>query len=738
MQINVTYDNSLNSLSSVLVADFKEAVTSAVDYFDSLFKNDITLTIQFGWGEVNGTTIGSGSVGENISYYNNYTYTQIADAVKSVDTTSTIQVDAASLLGTDPSGGTGNYWISTALADTLGLAGSPGLAGYVGLNSSESYSWSQSSIASGTYDAVGVLEHEISEVLGRVSFGGKNEFSDGSDYTLLDNFDYTGTGSFGTATGRDWNADTNSAQGYFSYNGTTTTLAFDPKSQDQAGNDVADWSSSVGDDSFGYAFSGEKGVISQTDLQVMNVLGYQVANTVSQSAPTSLTATENASAGLSGLSISTSSQIGDAANTVLTLTLSASHGVFTASTATGLTIGGAGTAALTLTGTQSIINAALAAASYHPNANYVGSDTISATTVDQIGDTSGAKSIAVTVQSSSPCYARGSRILTPSGEVEIERLTIGGLVTTAFGEARPIRWIGHRWVDCANHPDPFSVWPVRIAAGAIADQRPTRDLVVSPDHSLYIDGALTRAAKLLNGTTIRRERPASVEYWHVELETHDILVAEALPAESYLDCGNRAAFAENDGPVDLHPRFAPSAEAEASWRARSCAPRADEGETIVAMRERVARRALALGARTTGDPGLQLIADGETLTPIAVEARRFRFEIPEGATELRLVSRAAIPADMAALENCDSRRLGVRVSDVFIDGSSVEANHPAFQRGWHEIEVEGGRESRWTVGDAALPLGRQIEFQIDTLPQYPLASRSDEPARAFRRAVSSF
>lgn len=125
---------------------------------------------------------------------------------------------------------------------------------------------------------------------------------------------------------------------------------------------------------------------------------------------------------------------------------------------------------------------------------------------------------------------------------------------TASGAFRPIKWLGHRNIDCRSHPDPYAVMPLRIAAHALASNRPARDLFVSPGHSICIDmlgEVLIPASSLVNGTTIIQEDVDSVTYWHVELDTHDIILAENLPCESYLDMGNRGFFAENDA-LDFH------------------------------------------------------------------------------------------------------------------------------------------------------------------------------------------
>ena len=158
-----------------------------------------------------------------------------------------------------------------------------------------------------------------------------------------------------------------------------------------------------------------------------------------------------------------------------------------------------------------------------------------------------------------PCFASGTRILTERGPVAVEALRLGDRVMTpATPEcpSRPVIWLGHRAVDCRSHPRPADVVPIRVRAGAFGPGMPARDLLLSPDHAVFAREVLIPVRYLLNGTTITRERTAAVTYWHVELSEHAILLAEGLPVESYLDTGNRAAFANHAGPVWLHPDFA--------------------------------------------------------------------------------------------------------------------------------------------------------------------------------------
>ena len=159
-----------------------------------------------------------------------------------------------------------------------------------------------------------------------------------------------------------------------------------------------------------------------------------------------------------------------------------------------------------------------------------------------------------------PCFAAGSRILTASGELPVEAVRAGMLVPS-LTHRRPLRvtWVGERRVDCAAHPRPAEVWPVRIAADALAPGVPHRDLLVSPDHAVALpDGrggaVLIPARHLVNGATIVQEQRDVVCYHHVELEWHGVLVAEGLAAESYLDTGNRGGFADiGERPRDFAP-----------------------------------------------------------------------------------------------------------------------------------------------------------------------------------------
>jgi hypothetical protein len=147
--------------------------------------------------------------------------------------------------------------------------------------------------------------------------------------------------------------------------------------------------------------------------------------------------------------------------------------------------------------------------------------------------------------------------LTQHGECAVEALRVGDLVPAlAGGRLARIRWIGHRRVDCRRHPQPRAVWPVRVAAGAFAPGAPTRDLWLSPDHAIWHHGMLVPIRYLVNGASISQLAMDEVTYWHVELAAHDVLFAEGLAVESYLDTGNRSAFGNGGDGVMAHADLA--------------------------------------------------------------------------------------------------------------------------------------------------------------------------------------
>ena len=242
-----------------------------------------------------------------------------------------------------------------------------------------------------------------------------------------------------------------------------------------------------------------------------------------------------------------------------------------------------------------------------------------------------------------PCYCTGTRILTDRGEVAVEALAIGDVVVTALGEHRPIRWIGNRsYIGRFANTNP-AVLPVCVKAGALDDGIPNRDLWVSPDHALYLDGVLIPAEHLVNGATIvKADRIESVTYWHIELDSHDVLLAEGAPAESFVDDGGRAIFYNAASYRDLYPNT-PTWSVPAVY----CAERVKDGYALEAVRRRLAIRAglPVAPARVFGELlGSLDLCDGSRITGWAQDLAH-----PDGPVCLDIVVDGAVVA-MACAE----------------------------------------------------------------------------------------
>ncbi|WP_246775821.1 Hint domain-containing protein [Methylobacterium aquaticum] len=186
------------------------------------------------------------------------------------------------------------------------------------------------------------------------------------------------------------------------------------------------------------------------------------------------------------------------------------------------------------------------------------------------------------------CFTTGTLIRTARGEVAVEELRVGDHAVTASGALRPVVWIGHRHIDGAGKALHHDQQPIHIRAGAFGAGLPARDLRLSPGHPVLVgadqDGAgghLVPVMCLINGTSIAREPAAAVTYWHVELDAHDILLAEGLPAESYLDWGDRPFFTQASDHALHNPDFI------VPGLAARCRPVAVDGPVVEAERARL-------------------------------------------------------------------------------------------------------------------------------------------------------
>jgi hypothetical protein len=230
---------------------------------------------------------------------------------------------------------------------------------------------------------------------------------------------------------------------------------------------------------------------------------------------------------------------------------------------------------------------------------------------------------------------------------------------------------------------------------------PNRDLRVTKGHAFLFDGVLIPIEFLVNHRTILwDDRAQEVELYHVELDTHDVLLANGAPAESYRDDGNRWLFQN----------------ANSGWHLPSkppCLPVLTGGPVVDAVWRRLLDRAdprprLPL----TDDPDLHLLVDGIRVNG-ARAGDRTVFRLPQEATMVLLCSRAAAPAAPAELGlTRDPRNLGVAVRRIELwrgrHLTVIEADDPRLIEGFHGFEPECGH--RWTNGAAMLPVGAFGDF----------------------------
>ena len=187
------------------------------------------------------------------------------------------------------------------------------------------------------------------------------------------------------------------------------------------------------------------------------------------------------------------------------------------------------------------------------------------------------------------CFMAGTRVRTPEGEVPVETLKRGDVVVSADGRSVPVIWLGKQTIS-TRFADPLRTLPIRIKAGALDENVPSRDLLVSPDHALLVQGALIHAGALVNGSSIVRETrvPTTFVYYHVEAEDHSLILAENTPAETFVDNVDRLNFDNWAEHLELYPRGRQIEELPY--------PRAKSARQVpVHARVKLAERAIAIG-----------------------------------------------------------------------------------------------------------------------------------------------
>jgi hypothetical protein len=331
---------------------------------------------------------------------------------------------------------------------------------------------------------------------------------------------------------------------------------------------------------------------------------------------------------------------------------------------------------LTVTGTSSAVKFQLASADYAAN-NWLATNNGSNGTEVFLGN--------------APCFCSGTRIMTDRGEVAVEDVVVGDRVMTQAGEAKPVTWIGYGRVLIAPGRRSAAT-PILVCRSALADNVPRRDLRITKGHSLFLDDVLIPAEFLVNHRSILwDDRAGQVEFYHIELATHDVLLADGAPAESYRDDGNRWLFQNANSGWSQPPK-------------PTCAPVVTGGLIVDAAWRRLLDRAGPRpGLPLTDVPDLHLLVDGQRVDGSLRPSGHCVFDLPRRPSELRVMSRAGSPAELGLAR--DPRVLGVAVRQIRLwQGRRLrvlDAADESLVVGFHAFEPDNGY--RWTDGDAPLP-----------------------------------
>jgi hypothetical protein len=322
------------------------------------------------------------------------------------------------------------------------------------------------------------------------------------------------------------------------------------------------------------------------------------------------------------------------------------------------------------------------------------------------------------------CFCAGTMLATPDGEVPVEDLSVGVRVLTASGEARPIAWIGVGRV-LASRGRRSAATPVIVRKGALADNVPHHDLRVTKGHALALDGVLIPVEFLVNHRTILWDDGAQeTALYHIELDRHDVLLANGAPAESYRDDGNRWLFQNANSGWGLPPL-------------PPCAPVLTGGPIVDAVWRRLLDRAGARpGVPLTDDPDLHLLVGGRRIDACFRHGPIHAFRLPARLADVRIVSRSVVPQELGLAR--DARELGVALRRLVLrDGTRlrvIRVDDDRLSEGFHAYEADN--HVRWSNGDALLPAGLFVDAALPLELELHLGCGTRYPADAAVRQAA--
>jgi len=302
------------------------------------------------------------------------------------------------------------------------------------------------------------------------------------------------------------------------------------------------------------------------------------------------------------------------------------------------------------------------------------------------------------------CFLAGVEIETPSGVKLVENLKVNDEIFTLKNNKKIIQKITRVFSKktIVKNKDQF---PIRILKSAISDNVPHKDLLITPEHCLFIQGSFIPARMLVNGSSIIQDTSFnSYKFYHIETAEHSIVTADGMLTESYLDTSTQ---------VNSYL----SIKGTKTWEEDAIAPLNTSRDFVEPIYKELEKRAQQKGLVDSRpknilatDPNVFLTTyEDKKLLPLYTKDNCIAFRLPPGVEHVTLHSRSSRPSDIVGPFVDDRRYLGVLINSVTLSDINETSNIDTYLKienlpGW---SIQEDKNSRWTLGCAELPLKKR-------------------------------
>lgn len=310
------------------------------------------------------------------------------------------------------------------------------------------------------------------------------------------------------------------------------------------------------------------------------------------------------------------------------------------------------------------------------------------------------------------CFLTDVQIETPSGAKFVQDLRVGDEIITVENNQKYVQKITSivsKNVIVMNKDQS----PIRILKSAITDNVPYKDLLITPEHCLFIEGQFIPARMLVNGRSIIQDTSyTTYDYYHIETEEHSVVIADGMLTESYLDTGSR---------INNHL----SVTGKKTWENDAAAPLNTSQNFVETIYKQIENRANlqnfpdnSVKNKLTYDRDLYLTTpEGHILSAIYTKGNYIAFRLPPNVDHVTLHSRTSRPSDVVGPFIDDRRSLGVLINNITLSDNDQTFTIDTYLNiknlsGW---SIQEPTKCRWTLGKAELPLTKRTKDTIGIL-----------------------